>query len=579
MKVSFSSRDNSFKTDESIDSKKPNINENIKVNNIANNKFATIEHIKIEKQESAWKRLVNSKANIFVLVGHAINKLTVMQGAKKKWDPVRLNQKHEALSQLGGEHIQLKNKLNETIDATYLEASKLADNLERLGGKRVIFKPNFPSTDFYELGRVKVSLENGTVFNAVQIDLNFLAQQNTDIKILNSYYRAKQLNIVENQGNLYAVTNETYKTLVKEESVKQGILYTNISGTTGIEDEADIPLKGTNYLSAEFSGYYFEGSTSELDNILLKLNILNTPWTLWKCEGKKFLVRKENLPAIEMCYQQNKDFKNLEMAPVQRVDTKGQGTAILSMNQTEVYEQHTDEFLTFALEGVNVIAYNNGGKGLSKGLATTRSFNAAIESVYKYLTEIKQVPDHKILAKGQCFGGAPTSWLGKKHPKINIMIDQSPANFHDQVANIIEKARKPSRLDIPEAPSVSPGFMHNLCFNYIINGLAKAVLCKYDIPENLRKNKGHKLIHHNIPNDLGKGGDKIVTERHIEQMVNAIGDEKGAINTLSFNPGGVHVTNWFASNYTYDIVMNFVQLAGLNTNMYENTATNFSPSS
>lgn len=81
---------------------------------------------------------------------------------------------------------------------------------------------------------------------------------------------------------------------------------------------------------------------------------------------------------------------------------------------------------------------NNPGKGLSTGLADNTNLNASIESAYLYLHEVKKLSDEDIIAKGQCFGAAPTGWLGKEHPQINIIMDQNLANFHEMAMEIIK---------------------------------------------------------------------------------------------------------------------------------------------
>jgi hypothetical protein len=244
--------------------------------------------------------------------------------------------------------------------------------------------------------------------------------------------------IQDKNGEMYAVPTPIYQKLMVDKQIKENELNDEISDKETIAED-QLELTKPSHSSSEFGGYYFEKNSPELKQVLENLEISKTPWILKEYGDKAFLVRRRDLPNVELCHRQDPTFSNLEMQEAKPVtDTKQQGTVILSMNQTEIYEQYGSEYLTFALEGVNVMAYNNGGKGLSEGKSNTDSINNSIEVVYEYLKEHKNVPDEKIIAKGQCFGGAPTAWLGREHPNINVMIDQSPANFYDVADNVMK---------------------------------------------------------------------------------------------------------------------------------------------
>jgi hypothetical protein len=368
----------------------------------------------------------------------------------KNWDPDRLLAgKHVSFGQIGATHLQLRSKFNDTIDATYLEASSLANKLESFGGKRMQFHPNISGEDPYERKEVNISLKDGTKFKALHINFSALQQTDGDLGPIESYYGAKKMVIIQDkEGELYAVPRATYESLNKSKQVKENELSEDVSSKDPVPmDELEL-APAEQQGNTDFTGYYFDKKSPELQKVLENLEIGKTPWILKEYGDKAFLVKRTDLPKIELCHRQDPSLANLSMKEAKPLESSGeQGTVLLSMNQTEVYEQYASEFLTFALEGVNVMAYNNGGKGLSKGGSDVGSINDAIETAYQYLRNVKQVPDNKILAKGQCFGGAPTAWLGRQHPNINVMIDQAPANFYDVAAKIMKDKIAPRDTD------------------------------------------------------------------------------------------------------------------------------------
>jgi hypothetical protein len=235
------------------------------------------------------------------------------------------------------------------------------------------------------------------------------------------------------------------------------------------------------------------------------------------------------------------------------------------MNQSDIYEQYPHEMLTFMLEGVNVMAYNNPGKGLSTGLADRENINASIEASYQFLKS-RGIPDEKILAKGQCFGGAPTAWLSKQHPKINVMLDQNPANFYEVAMKKVNSAAE--NLIAQERGDFSKWIGKMLKDNFIINGLTRAILGGYDVPADLSHNQGHKLLNINTPDEREIGGDKLVPKHHPELMIDSMQDNRDKIVTLSMNPGASHVTDWWAGPESQNTVLQFLRKTELSQPLF-----------
>ncbi|MBS0655372.1 MAG: hypothetical protein JSR46_06335 [Verrucomicrobia bacterium] len=190
-----------------------------------------------------------------------------------------------------------------------------------------------------------------------------------------------------------------------------------------------------------------------------------------------------------------------------------------------------------------------------------KNINASIEACYHYLREVKNLPDEKILAKGLCFGAAATAWLGRKYPHINLMLDQSPANFRDLVPRAVNvladhlfpKEKKPESLQ-DHFYSCIANLLRDNC---VIQGIAVAIFKGYNVAEDLSYNEGHKLLHIAIPHTRDKemmGGDELIPEHHPALLFNAAKELKEKELYLTINPAGHHGERWWNDhNWAYKI--------------------------
>ena len=98
-----------------------------------------------------------------------------------------------------------------------------------------------------------------------------------------------------------------------------------------------------------------------------------TPYQMIEMDGKLFFIEKNqhNLTYLAGVADKNKLICNplfrYEVTSIEQPTAKEAGTVVLSMNQTNSFTQYTHEILTFLLEGMNVLGYDNAGKGLSTG--------------------------------------------------------------------------------------------------------------------------------------------------------------------------------------------------------------------
>lgn len=536
-------------------------------------------------------------------LGGALNSNTIIRGTLKNWDPERLKAgKHRILQEFGAKSLEFTSKTHEKVGAHYIDAVEFLKKIKEKGGERKVLKFDLPDESFFneaKVVRLKVSDNLPISMHELKLAEDFAASVN-DLKRLEFTLETfgKKLVKDETTGKFYAIGRTDFSQLLK----------TNyFTPNSELQEEGtfkDFDLEPEFKIDSDFLGVkqttsaiIFEREAwdkleeeSEFETILT-----TSGWESYYAGDKVYLVPLRSIPVVDMFFnpKRAKDSEmTLDIADAAPLE-KAKGTILLTQNQSDIYEQHLPEIFTYALEGMNVLAYNNPGKGLSTGLADNSNINASIDAAYEYLHKIKKIKDRDILAKGQCFGAAPTAWLGRQHPKINLMMDQNPANFHEMAMDEINKfcykligedlndrkealelnEGRVNRLNNPEITpseevsqkpdnkyqSLRKWAPYILKLNFIIEGIAKALFNGYNTARDLQANKGHKLINIDVPSYEGVGGDEKVPEHHPDLLIEAALKlaGKNRVVKLSINPGGTHVTNWWASKESREAVMDF----------------------
>ncbi len=516
----------------------------------------------------------------FSPISALINKATVLRGAWKFWDPIRLlTGKHESLSQIGAEHVQIQNRLGDKIDATHVDVASFAEAMKKFGGEKCLFNPRVdkkainPWKGSYE----NIILQKGEAVKALRINMLALFQ-GADLEYITEFYQSMGYVVHQDLGSdedpnsggdIFIISREDDARLRKSSYMQAGDLrdpqtVKNLKGEQTLFSNLDS-------LKTPFSGYYFDTYSENLNQILNKLDINKSQWRYQKIGDHGYLLKVWDIKKIELMEMSRSECLKFDRYPSSPIAVKNTGTVLLAMNQNEVYEQHCSELLTFLLEDINVMAYNNGGKGLSVGSTGIDNIKEAAECAYQYLHEVKKIPDEKIDAKGQCFGGAPTAWLGAKHPKINLMIDQSPANFHEVASKEIRIELEKKMKAIGDPTSLKYKFYSVLHKSKVIDALTKAVLIGFNLARDIKKNQGNNLLHVNVPTPTGLGGDKLVPGHHPMRILDSFAMRPDRIYALTENPGATHVTSWFLNPACYTNVIDFFNKTYLAPNVYNNS--------
>lgn len=542
----------SKKTDDNVE-KSENEHKIDKINEV----FAKLETAMASLQQvKIYKVPDRSKSLHFAPISALIAKATVLKGAMKDWSPLRLlSGKHASWVSLGAEHLMLNNRLGDTIDATYVDVKHFSEALHKFGGEKCLFKPEIEPgyINPFKGKYVKIKLPEDREIKALKIDFTAksLDKTNQMIRFYNNF--GFKIFIEHGEpGGFYVISKDDLEAMYKSP-------FMNSAEKPEVEELTHEEENLFNQLSTPFRGYYFEQYNPEFAKVLDNLGLNETPWVYKEIGGHGFLVREEDLGKVKMLEKKS----NLARYPITAFEPKETGTVLMAMNQMEVYEQYGPEMLTFLLEDANVMSYNNAGKGLSNGNTDIANVKEAAEVAYQFLHQVKKIPDEKILAKGQCFGGAPTAWLGAQHADINLMIDQAPANFHEVAKREFTKFIQVKKNSIKDHNSLQYKALEQLETSKTVSDVAKAIMMGFDAAEDIKKNQGNNLIHINLPTLEGVGGDQLVPEHHPELMIDSFAMKPDKLYKLSVNEGGIHVVDWFSDPDSYKTILQFLQKTNL----------------
>lgn len=496
-----------------------------------------------------------------VAIGAIVSCVMRNMSQAKGWDVERLKSgKHVTLEKVGAEHVKLQSKTTCEVDAHYLSAATFAQRLEDLGGKRSIFELEANSLSIFSGTKCFCHIGDVSV-EVLEITRN-KGEDEGDIAVQIRALTDKDYRVFRDEKTLktYLIDMKDLESKVPSQTISEHFRGLLKGWMHNVEIEASSEMEVVPVKKCEFPAITFEkGSSSwkEASALLKGMGIEKSSWEIVETKKAVYLVPSDKGRVMRCVGQQNSKLSVIKKEAKASVESSERGVALLTMNLGSVYEQYLSEMLTFALEGVDVMMYNSPSKGLSTGRADRENINASIEASYQYLKR-KNIPDEKILAKGQCFGAAPTAWLGRKHPNINVMMDQNPAEFHDVVIR---------QLNLMEMKKIS-NFTH-LMNSSLIDRIVTVVLSGYSaIPEDLSKNQGHKLFNVSVPDERGWGGDMIVSTEDLGIMLDALSDTKGKVATLSMNIGAGHTEDWWTGDVSRESVTLFLKRIGISQSLF-----------
>jgi hypothetical protein len=111
------------------------------------------------------------------------------------------------------------------------------------------------------------------------------------------------------------------------------------------------------------------------------------------------------------------------LAAYWRPATNATVTLLHSHGNAEEIGDLTDIFDGCAAAGMNVLAYDYPGYGLSAGKPTEKSCYEAAERAYAFLTQKKGIRPETIIVVGRSLGSGPACYLAEKYPVKSLIIE------------------------------------------------------------------------------------------------------------------------------------------------------------
>jgi len=251
-----------------------------------------------------------------------------------------------------------------------------------------------------------------------------------------------------------------------------GILFTVDTFAKSIEDNQGkfVTLTiGAKENQKTLSAIQIDPSKSEkLIDLLEKMEMFKAGWERVKVGDKEFIVKKEDVDPVKNSTDlqiTDKEFKQGINRPI----------VVISAGQEGYYEFYLHQVAALAMQGVNVRLYNYTGKGESEGEEITdQSRLQDIRAVYDDVKQ--QTSEDLIILQGISVGAGPTSDLAAKITSsgrdVNLMLIKSPSNY------------------LAVAKMMTKGWINSIIDSYAEN----LYIPRYEVSENLKLVKGHKLL-------------------------------------------------------------------------------------
>lgn len=499
------------------------------------------------------------------------NKQTILRGALGKWDESRALEKKMAMQDLGGVNLTLASSTGCDVDAVHLDSQAFFSTIEQSGGDFKVAEMKFhDDSPLKSLKTVELEISDSEGKQIGQVLAYEMAETTPEQDAKMASIRIDPLATLvrsSETGKLYIIKEDQIQVVNRskpkmeyaENKIPTLSFNTMQVKPTDLPTPFDKPFKLISFDKNSPDTEFFKENISKIagggKSSHMFVDVGEKTYFLPITENGRFqaMMNPDQLGA----------HADLTMNSVPLNKDRSPGTIIITQDQTSKFEQAGAEFIAFLMEGVNVMAYNTAGKGLSEGPATQANINASLEAAYTYVSQECKVPDEKIIAKGTCFGGGPSAWLAKQHPEIGVMLDQNPSNFWDvaiKAANEVVNASQEyvdelaKKTGVGEESYLASGVKAVVGMfkdNFAVQAVAQTVFAGYNVAEDLKYNHGHKLINIDVPNTANRGGDDLVPVSHPYEMaasvvMNATDPDK--INKLSIAPGAKHITGWWLTD-------------------------------
>lgn len=344
------------------------------------------------------------------------NKQTILRGALGKWDESRALEKKMAMQDLGGVNLTLTSPTGCEVDAVHLDSQAFFSTIEQSGGDFKVAKMKFhDDSPLKSLKTVELDISDSEGKQIGQVLAYEMAETTPEPDAKMASIRIDPLATLvrsSETGKLYVIKEDQIQ-VVNRSKPKMEYAENKIptlSFNTMQVKPTDLPTP----FDQSFKLISFDKNSPDTE-FLSKENISKIAGG-GKSSHMFVDVREKTyfIPITEngrfqsmMNPDQLGRHADLTMDSVPLNKDRSPGTIIITQDQTSKFEQAGAEFIAFLMEGVNVMAYNTAGKGLSEGPATQANINASLEAAYTFVSQDCKVPDEKIIAKEPALAAVP----------------------------------------------------------------------------------------------------------------------------------------------------------------------------
>lgn len=523
-----------------------------------------------------------------------INNRSVITGASKSWDPKRiLDGKIEKFKQIGAEGVRLFTSTGDRIFGCHFSLENFHNKIQKMGGRFCVLDLhldhpflkvsedviviNERTNQEYAASRVPYSRELENSFRNPQEFLDFCQRMGLQVvweDTLSPFEPTSWYQWSSRQQNVLVFSRGEIGRLRYGGAIEPRVEVRPEGGGCGLSDLRPCRSRAI----------VFEGNRDQVKQLFAGdgdqdrgLKIEGSAWKMLEYNGKTYLVKT---PEAERLLSLAAD-RNIGTSPLFRMNETGvnpaegrenSGVVVLSMNQSNSFASYSHEILTFLFNGVNVFAYDNAGKGLSRGKNSEAGMTATLRGVGEFLRDTKGFRQEQVMYKGQCAGGPPSSHAGVLFPDSHVWVDQAPRNYAETAANMAsvksedlrERAERQEDSYLARGvqfiasylPSLSPG----------VQAVSSCFVPSYDVINDLQQNRGMHIYTIGVPDEGGFGGDQLVSVAHVEAIRHHLGgDKRGLFLPM---PGATHVTDWWRDSNTLQRVKGALDETHLRADAY-----------
>lgn len=356
-----------------------------------------------------------------------INNRTIMRGATRNWDPDRIkNGKLKQFKEMRAESIRLNSPKGNSLHACYFSAANFDQEIAKMGGKIQDITFDHP----FLKGTQPVTLtKEGEEELCSGVRISYEAAEDEGFQ---AFCEEMKYTILRDNSS----EEESYILIPKAHSLAEE---TSLEGWT-IEEatvyDGTFEIFNPQYLQGKAIVFNDPGKIDP-DNFILKESQLQQV----TYRGETFMCDAGLASVLGRFNRKCKG--DYEFLQIQKNDPDREAmhnkAVVLTTHQTGTFTATSPEIIRFLILGVNVLAYDNAGKGLSSGRNTKGRMTDAIWRAGEFLKRNKNIQESDLIFKGVCAGGLPTSEATKLFPKSTVWVDQSPENIKDATARLIQR--------------------------------------------------------------------------------------------------------------------------------------------